>query len=192
MRLAWIAWGAGAIAAATLVGWGASTLWAPSARRAPAAIAAPTPGEEPELVLRGVELLEGRVKGGAWKVVADEISYSLTGKKVLADRVAIALPSARGDIVLRAPRASWDTAAGRIRLDAGATAMTGDGLSAAVESGTLDLKDRVFSGGGRASVAGQGFSVAGDNLVWRWADGVVSLSLPKGRIDPAGLPRRKG
>ena len=34
--------------------------------------------------------------------------------------------------------------------------------------------------------------VAGEKLVWRWADGALSLGSPKGRIEPAGLPRRKG
>lgn len=185
-----IAWGAAAAVAAALAAWGVLRGRPPDLRESPAARNGSAVG--PELLLRDVDMREAHDNGAVYSLRADRVAYAMAGRTLLAGKVVIGAPASSGEILVSAPRAEWDTEAGRVRLDEGASASDGQGLAATVARGTLELASRRFLGRGHASVSGNGFSIVGDNLAWHWSEGRISIQSPKGRIAPAALPGRKG
>jgi hypothetical protein len=147
-------------------------------------------GNGPEIVLRDVAMREIREGGDTFRLRSEEATYSPGNETLSASVMTLVLSSEpSGEIVVRAGSAVWDLAAGRIVLPEGGSAERAQGWSAQVPEGSLDLRERVFRGG-EATLAGPGVEVAGRDLVWRWEDDAVTLSSPRSRIAPAGLPRQ--
>jgi hypothetical protein len=149
-----------------------------------------SPDNGPEIVLRDVAMREIREGGDAFRLRSEEATYSPGTGTLTASMMTLELSSEpSGEIVVRAGNAVWDLAAGRIVLPEGGSAERAQGWSAKVPEGSLDLRERVFRGD-EATLAGPGVMMAGRDLVWRWEDDAVTLSSPRSRIAPAGLPRQ--
>jgi hypothetical protein len=149
-----------------------------------------SPDNGPEIVLRDVAMREIREGGDAFRLRSEEATYSPGTGTLTASMMTLELFSEpSGEIVVRAGSAVWDLAAGRIVLPEGGSAERAQGWSAKVPEGSLDLRERVFRGD-EATLAGPGVMMAGRDLVWRWEDDAVTLSSPRSRIAPAGLPRQ--
>ncbi len=143
----------------------------------------------PALVLRGVEVREVPPKGTEIRLFSEEATYRIPARTVSGTGVRMALPSRRGDVVVRAKTAKWDMDAGLVRLPDGCSAENAAGWSAVLPAAEVFLGRKVLAAGGMATLSGPGLSVAGDNLVWRWQEGTLTLAMPKTRFEPARIPR---
>ena len=137
----------------------------------------------PRLFLRGVEVREVRKDGPQYRLLSERASFSVLARKLSADNVTLYLPESPRELVVRSPKVSWDMGTGRILLDEGGTAEDGAGWSAAVSAAVFSLKDRVMTAAGNARLSGPGLKVSGENLVWRWREGKLTLSNTRTRVD---------
>lgn len=142
----------------------------------------------PALVLRGVEVREIPPKGPQIRLFSEEATYRIPARTVSGTGVRLALPSKGGDVIVRAKTAKWDMDAGLVRLPEGCSAENAGGWTASLPAAVVFLPQRVLAGEGRANLSGPGLSVAGDNLVWRWREGTLTLAGPKTRFEPARIP----
>lgn len=149
------------------------------------------PAAGPELLLSAVEFREVRPDGRVYRMTCDRARYAIERKDLEAWDVVVKVPEGAGRILVRAPRATWATEAGRIALPDGGTASNESGWDFRVSRGQLDLSARVLSAP-EARLSGPGVAVAGDNLVWRWGDGKATLDQPRSRVEPARLGRTRG
>lgn len=145
----------------------------------------------PELLLLGVEVREIPKEGPQHRMLSDRASYEVLARRISADNVTLYLPGSPGEMVVRSPKASWDMNAGRILLPEGGDAGNGAGWSAAVSAASFSLKDRVMTAEGIARLSGPGIRVSGDNLVWGWREGKLSLSNATTRVESPGTFRGK-
>jgi hypothetical protein len=148
----------------------------------------------PEIRLWPVEVRELHDDGEWNRLVAGEAVYSHLRKTVEGSDVTVSIgtgATTRG-AVLRAPGALWDLERKTVRLPDGGSAVREGGWSGELSSASLDLAGRILRVAGPAAIAGPGFSVAGTNMEWRWADGKITMDSPRSRIAPAGRPGRKG
>lgn len=147
----------------------------------------------PQIVLRGVEMVEARGKGQIYRIVSGNASYSVQSERALASDVTLVLKERKGDIVVTAPVASWNMREGRIDLAMGVSATSGAGWDAVSPSASVDLKSEVFSAE-EASLSGPGITIVGNRLRWRWQDGRVELDSPRSSILPGRdlAPGRQG
>ncbi|RJP19527.1 MAG: hypothetical protein C4529_11235 [Deltaproteobacteria bacterium] len=148
----------------------------------------------PDIRLWTVEVRESHDDGGWNRLVAAEAVYSYLRKTVEGTDVTVSIgtgESTRG-AVLRAPGAFWDLGGKTVRLPDGGSARREGGWSGELSSATFDLAGKTLRATGPAAITGPGFTVAGTNLEWRWADGKITMDAPKSRIAPAGRPGRKG
>jgi hypothetical protein len=175
--------GIGLLAAISSKGPGPQGTWGPSNAGAPA---------EPEVILRNVEMREIRDEGTQYRLFSDQATYLLLAGKFSATGVILELPSGVGEVVVRAPKASWDMQNGQIFLPEGGSAENDTGWSAAIAAANLSLPERILTATGKARLSGPGLSVVGDNLVWHWKEGKVSLEMPKTRLESARAFQRRG
>ncbi len=147
----------------------------------------------PQIVLRGVEMVEARRKGQVYRLVSGNASYSVQSGQASASDVTLVLNEPRGDIVVTAPVASWNMKEDRIDLAQGASATNGAGWNAVSPSASVDLEAEVFRAE-EANLTGPGLAVVGTRLRWRWRDGRVELDSPRSSIDPGRdlAPGRQG
>jgi hypothetical protein len=147
----------------------------------------------PQIILRGVEMVEMRREGQVYRLVSDNASYSIRSGYAFASNVTLLLKEREGDVVVTAPEASWDMNEGRIDLGKGASAKDGLGWTAVSPRAGVDLNAEVITAED-ARVEGPGLSVEGSNLRWRWQDGTVVLDSPKSRILPGKVraPEKRG
>ena len=148
-------------------------------------------GEGPTLVLHGVDVREIRPGGTVIRFQSDRASYSILSRDLAAEGVTVALPAPAGEIVVRAPLASWKMDAGIVRLPDGGRAADAAGWSASVPEARLDLSAREMTASG-ASLSGPGVAVEGRDLVWRWKDGTLTMNAARGRVLPGRVVRRHG
>src|SRR3990170_4684184 len=131
------------------------------------------------------DLLRGAVRGSG--------RNRASGRDFLeGPRSAGALGTVRRRSAVRAPKASWDMQNGQIFLPEGGSAENDTGWSSAISTANLSLPERILTATGKASLSGPGLSVVGDNLVWHWREGKVSLEMPKTRLEPSLAFRRRG
>jgi hypothetical protein len=175
--------GIGLLAAISSKGPGPQGPWEPSDAGAPS---------EPEVILRNVEMREIRNEGTQYRLFSDQATYLLLAGRFSATGVILVLPGGVGEVVVRAPKASWDMQNGQIFLPEGGSAENDTGWSAAISTANLSLPERILTATGKAKLSGPGLSVVGDNLVWHWREGKVSLEMPKARLEPALAFRRRG
>jgi hypothetical protein len=147
---------------------------------------------EPEVILRNVVMREVRKEGAHYRLSSERATYLLLAGRVSATGVTLGLPGTEGELIVRAPKASWNLQNGQIVLPEGGSAENGAGWSAALAFANLSLPDRILTATGKARLSGPGLSVTGDNLVWRWREGKVALELPKTRIESGRTLRRRG
>ena len=147
----------------------------------------------PQIVLRGVEMVEMRRGGQVYRLLSDNASYSVMSGHASASRVTVLLKERDGDVVVTAPVASWEMNEGRIDLPKGASARDGSGWSAASPDAAVDLNAEVITAKD-ARFEGPGLTVEGSNLRWRWQDGTVALDTPRSSILPGRVlpPERQG
>ncbi len=147
----------------------------------------------PQIILRGVEMVEMRRGGQVYRLVSDNASYAIRSGYAFASNVTLVLKEREGDVVVTAPEASWDMNEGRIDLGKGASAKDGFGWTAVSPRAGVDLNAEVITAED-ARVEGPGLSVEGSNLRWRWQDGTVELDSPKSRILPekVRIPEKRG
>lgn len=150
-------------------------------------------GGGPQIVLRGVDMVEVRRGGAVYRLLSEQASYKIPSGWVVGNRVTLAFREQGGEIVVTAPGASWKTREGRIELADGASAKNGKGWTASAPRATVDLNSEVIVAK-EATLAGPGWTVTGSNLRWRWQDGTVALDSPRSTIVPGNLPEpgRKG
>jgi len=147
---------------------------------------------EPEVILRDMVMREVRKEGAQYRLSSEQATYLLLAGKLSATGVTLELPGTSGEVVVRAPKASWDMQNRQIFLPEGGSAENGAGWSAAVAAANLSLPERILTAPGMARFSGPGLSVVGDNLVWRWGEGKVALELPKTRLESVRTFRRGG
>lgn len=152
-----------------------------------------TGGGGPQIVLRGVEMIESHREGQVYRLVSDSAFYSVRSRQAFASDVTLVLKKTGGDVMVAAPVASWDMNEGRIDLGEGASAENGLGWTATAPRASVDLKSEVITAE-EASLTGPGMSVVGSNLRWRWQDGTVALDSPRSTILPGKVlaPGRQG
>jgi len=175
--------GIGLLAAISAKGPGTRGTWGPYEVESPA---------EPEVILRNVVIREVWKEGAQYRLSSEQATYLLLAGRLSATGVTLELPGAAGEVVVRAPKASWNMQNGQIFLPEGGSAENGAGWSAAVDTASLSLPERILTATGKARFSGPGLSVVGDNLVWRWREGKVGLDLPKTRIESARTFRKRG
>jgi hypothetical protein len=163
-----------------------------SGPQGPLGISAAGSRSEPEVILQGVEMREIRKEGAPYKVFSEQATYSILSSRFSGSGVTLELSGNTGEMVVRAPIASWDMRTGRVFLPEGGTAENRTGWSAAVASANLSLPERMLTSAGKARLSGPGLSVVGDNLVWNWREGTVALELPKTRLSPSRAFQRRG
>jgi hypothetical protein len=174
---------ASAVALASIVsGCGGQTAAGPNGRAGEAG---------PELTISGMEMTEVRPAGVRYRLSADRATYAIAGKTVKATGVTFALREQAGDIRVTAPAATWNVEAQRAAFPEGCDADYPGGYSARVPAAAIDLRDRVLTATGPSVFAGPGFSVKGDDFVWRWREGKADLKQPKSVIAPGGMPAWK-
>jgi hypothetical protein len=144
-------------------------------------------GSGPQIVLRGVEMVEARRERQAYRLVSDNASYSVWSGQATASDVTLVLKEREGEIVVTAPVAFWDMKEQRIDLAMGASAANGEGWTAIFPRARVDLKSDVITAE-EASLWGPGLTVVGDKLRWRWQEGKVELDSPRSSIDPGRDP----
>ena len=147
----------------------------------------------PQIVLRGVEMVEMRREGQVYRLVSDEAFYSVRSGYAHASNVTLVLKEGKGDVVVTAPEASWDMNEGWIEFAKGASAKDGMGWTAVSPSAGVDLNAEVITAED-ARFEGPGLTVTGTNLRWRWQDGTMALDSPRSRILPGRVraPERRG
>ena len=147
----------------------------------------------PQIVLRGVVLVEARRERQVYRLVSDNASYSVWSGQATASNVTLVLKEREGDIIVTAPVASWNMKEDRIDLAMGASAANGAGWTAISPRARVDLKSEVITAE-EASLSGPGFTVVGSKLRWRWQDGKVELDSPISSIKPGRdlAPGRQG
>lgn len=151
------------------------------------------PPSEPEVLLHGVEMREIRKGDAPYRISSDQATYRLLSGKVAASSVTLEISGSAGEeVIVRAPKASWDMPAGQVLLPEGASAENGAGWSASVASASLSLAERVLTAPGTARLQGPGLSVVGDNLIWNVREGSVALRQPKTVLEPTRAFRRRG
>ena len=175
--------GIGLLAVISSKGPGPQGPWEPSDAGAPS---------EPEVILRNVEMREIRNEGTQYRLFSDQATYLLLAGRFSATGVILELPGGVGEVVVRAPKASWDLQNGQIFLPEGGSAENDTGWAAAIAAANLSLPERILTATGKARLSGPGLSVVGDNLVWHWREGKVSLEMPKTRFESARAFRRRG
>ena len=149
-------------------------------------------GEEgPTLVLHEVDVREIRPGGAMIRFQSDRASYAILSRDLAAEGVTVALPAPAGEIVVRAPLASWNMDAGIVRLPDGGRAAGAAGWSASVPEARLDLSAREMTASG-ASLSGPGVAIEGRDLVWNWKDGTLTMGAARGRVLPGKAVRRHG
>ena len=141
----------------------------------------------PKIVLRGVEMIETREEGAAYRLRSDDASYSAMSALVVASGVTLTLSERKGDIVVTAPAASWNMNEGRVDLGEGATARNDRGWTASAPRAIIDLRSEEIAAE-EASLAGPGVTVTGSNLRWRWHEGTMALDSPRSTIIPRTIP----
>jgi hypothetical protein len=183
----------GLLASAILVGAYLMALNLAKSTRLPAVGRAAADGGGPQIVLRGVKMVETGPDGRFYRLVSDDATYSFRSGQVFASDVTLSLKQQGGDVVVTASIAAWNMSEGRIELAEGAKAGNDLGWTASAPVASVDLKAEVISAE-EASLAGPGITVMGRNLRWRWNDGTVELDSPKSRIlpDRVSLPERQG
>ncbi len=158
----------------------------------PAAGTAPAQGIAaggPEIRLGPVEMREYHDDGWWNLLTARTAVYSYSGKTVGASDVVISLGEravVKGGRI-EAPEAFWNLDRKTIELPEGGRAVREGGWDAELSRAFLDLPDRILRVPGPASLAGPGFAIAGNHLVWHWGEGRVTMESPRSRILPAGL-----
>ena len=147
----------------------------------------------PQIVLRGVAMVEMRREGQVYRLFSDNASYSVRSGYALASNVTLVLKERGGDVVVTAPEATWDMNEGWIDLAKGASAKDRAGWSAVSPSASINLNTEVITAAD-AHFEGPGLTVSGSNLRWRWQDGTVALESPRSRILPGRVrvPERRG
>lgn len=145
----------------------------------------------PELTVSGMEMTEVRPAGVRYRLLADRATYALAGKTVKATGVTFTLREQAGDVRVTAPAATWDVEAQRAAFPEGCNAAYPGGYSAAVPAAGLDLRGRILTASGPSVFSGPGFTVKGDDFVWRWREGKADLKNTKSVIAPAGMPAWK-
>jgi len=158
----------------------------------PFGISAAGSRSEPEVILQGVEMREIRKEGAPYKVSSEQATYSLLSSRFSGTGMTLELSGNAGEMVVRAPIASWDMQTGQVFLPEGGSAENRTGWTAAVASANLSLPERMLTSTGKAMLSGPGLSMVGDNLVWSWREGTVALKLPKTRLEPSRAFRRRG
>ena len=147
----------------------------------------------PQIVLRGVAMVETRRERQVYRLVSDNVSYSVRSGQTVASDVTLVLKEREGDVVVTAPVATWNMKEGRIDLAMGVFAANKAGWTAVSPRASVDLNSEVITAE-EASLSGAGLTVLGDELRWRWQDGKVELDSPRSRVlpgrDPA--PGREG
>lgn len=145
----------------------------------------PAAGEprEPEIVLRGVEVMEIREDGRSYRLSSDNATYSVLSKRLSAETVILTLPEALERTVVRAARARWSMEEGTMDLPEGGSAENDAGWTAAVPEARIDLRAQVMTAPS-ANLSMPGVRVAGTNLVWRWQEGKMEIDAPKSRVVP--------
>lgn len=147
--------------------------------------------EGPMLVLHGVDVKEIRPGAAMIRLQSDRASYSILARDLAAEGVTVALPTSAGEIVVKAPLASWNMDAGIVRLPDGGRAAGAGGWSASVPEARIDISAREMTAS-VASVSGPGVSVEGRDLVWKWKDGTLTMDAARGRVLPGKAARRDG
>jgi hypothetical protein len=180
------------LAVAGIIGILASIRFTGPALQGPRQASVAGPPAEPEVILRDVAMREIRKEGVQYRLVSEQADYLILTGRFSASGVTLELPGAAGDVVVRAPKASWNMATGHIFLPEGGSARTDAGWSAVLAATDLSLPDQLLTAAGMARLSGPGLSVVGDNLVWRWREGKVALELPKTRIEPKRTLRGGG
>jgi hypothetical protein len=137
----------------------------------------------PQIVLRGVVMVETRRERQVYRLVSDNVSYSIQLGQAIASDVTLVLKEREGDVIVTAPVASWNMKEGRIDLAMGASAASGAGWTAISPRASVDLESEVITAE-EASLSGPGLTVVGNKLRWRWQDGKVELDSPRSSILP--------
>lgn len=183
----------GLVAVAALAGAYLLALDLASGTRLVAENRAEEAGAGPQVVLRGVEVIETRRGGKVYRLVSDEALYAVLASRVTASVVTLALAERNGGIVVTAPVLAWNMEDGRIDLVQGASARNGGGWTASAPGARIDLKSREITAE-EAVLSGPGVTVAGRNLRWRWHDGSMDLDFPRSTVLPGKVrsPERKG
>lgn len=150
-------------------------------------------GAGPQIVLRGVEMVEARREGQVYRLVSENALYSVLSERASATEVTLVLNQKEGDIVVTAPVASWDMKEGRIELARGASARSEGGWTAVSPAASVDLKEEVIRAQ-EARLSGPGLTVVGNELRWSLRNGRVELVSPRSTILPGRdlAPGRKG
>jgi hypothetical protein len=148
----------------------------------------------PEIRLATVDVREFHDDGGDWnRLIAELASYEYARRTVTGTRVRIHLmeKALRGTTV-EAPAASWDFDHAALSFPEGARLAREGGWAAEVSPATLDIAGQVLRVPGPATLSGPGITATGRGLVWEWGDGKITMDSPRGRFQPAAVPRRKG
>lgn len=147
----------------------------------------------PQIILRGVVMVEARRGRQVYRLVSDNASYSVRSGRAIASDVTLVLEEREGDVVVTAPEASWNMKEERIELAMGASAASRTGWKAVSPRASVDLKSEVITAE-EASLSGPGLTVVGNKLRWHWQDGKVMLDSPRSSILPGRnlAPDRQG
>lgn len=137
----------------------------------------------PQIALRGVEMIEFRAQGPAYRLASDEAFYSVLSGRLSARGVTLLLPERSGDVVMKAPEASWDMVDGQVAFPEGASAESDGAWTASVPEARVDLRNEVIAAA-TARLAGPGMTVEGTHLRWYWREGRVALDSPRSSVLP--------
>jgi hypothetical protein len=160
----------------------------------PTAGATPGPSGGPEILLSAVDVRELHdLSGDRNRLTAERASYEYARKAVTGTGVTVYLTekSLRGTTV-SAPSASWDFDRATLSFPEGSRLVREGGWEAQVSPATLDIAGQTLRVPGAATFSGPGITASGRNLVWEWGEGSITMDSPRGRIQPAAAPRRRG
>ncbi len=143
-------------------------------------------GPGPRIELRGVEMVEFRRESPAYRLASDEALYSVLSERLSARGVTLLLPERSGNVVMKAPEASWDLVDGRVTFPEGASAESAGAWTASVPEADVDLRSQVIAAA-TARLSGPGLTVQGTHLRWHWRDGRVALDSPRSRVLPGKI-----
>jgi hypothetical protein len=161
---------------------------------APAAGPGNVPSGGPEIRLATIDVREFRDGGGEGnRLTAEQGTYEYTRKAVQGTGVTVYLAekALRGTTV-SAPSASWDFDRATLLFREGARLTREGGWTADVSAATLDMAGQTLRVPGSATLSGPGLAASGRNLVWEWKDGKITMDSPRGRLQPAAAPRKRG
>jgi hypothetical protein len=148
----------------------------------------------PEIRLTTVDVREFHDDSGDWnRLTAEQASYEYARKTVAGTNVLIHLmeKALRGTTV-QAPSASWDFDRATLSFPEGARLAREGGWGAEVSPANLDIAGQILRVPGAANLSGPGITASGGNLLWEWGEGKITMDTPRGRFQPAAVPRRKG